>query len=498
MTVGALNQTVVTTALPRIASDLGGLENMSWVFTSFMVTSAATLPIFGKLSDTHGRRRFFVGGIVVLLIGSVLAGMSQSVTQLAIYRGVQGVGSAALLANSMAIIGELFPPSQLGKWRAINQAVMTLAAAAGPLAGGFISDHLSWQWVFYLNVPVGIIAIAVAAFVMPPFRDRHIQHRVDYLGSAMLLAAISPLLVGFAWAGQQYAWSSWQVLGAFGVSAIALAAFILVERRAEEPILPMTMFRSPIFSVSSMAFFLIGMGLFGSLVYLPLFAQAVQGKSATISGLLLTPMMLASFATGFIGGHILTKWGRYRLLAMFCTGTASLGMFLLSRLGIDSSSYVMALDMAIVGIGIGIAMPLFVIVVQNAVPQQMVGVAVTSTAFVRSLGASIGVALMGTVVNKQFVSGLQTGVPDSARQAVAQAGVVLPTTPQPLLDPELMSSLEAALAPSGPEAFGQVASAMQMSLVSAIDAAFLLSAVALAAACIFTFFLKEIPLRSTR
>lgn len=497
MLVAALNMTVVGTALPRIAADLNSLKDYPWVFTTFMVTSAATLPIFGKLSDLYGRKPFFMGGIGTLLAGSILAGTSQDILQLAVYRGVQGVGVGALMSSSMAIVGDLFPPSEVGKWRALNQAVFTLASMLGPLVGGLITDNLSWRWVFYVNVPLGLLALAVAGAVLPSRRGSQKQrHAVDYLGAIALLVAMGPLLVGFSWAGQRYAWDSALVVGLLAFSAVALAVFAAIEARAREAMLPLSLFQNPIFAVSSLAFFLVGLGLFGAMVYLPLFVQAVGGQTATRSGLILMPMMVTSFVSGVVGGQLLSRWGRYRILALFGAGTSALGMLILSRLGAGAGSSTLILGMVVLGLGFGVVMMLFIVIVQNAFPQRMVGVVIASSAFLRSLGGAIGVAVMGTVVGSRFLSSFQADLPPEAAAAMQKAGVALPASPQALLDPETVAAMGGALRGAGEG--GQlpvVLETMRASLASALDSAFLLAAIALGLAFVACLFLREIPLR---
>lgn len=498
MLVAALNQTVVGTAMPRIAAELNGLDSYPWVFTSFMITSAAALPIFGKLSDMYGRKLFFMLGILVLMGGSVLAGTSQNIFQLAVYRGIQGVGAGALMSNAMSIIGELFTPLERGKYQALNQGVFTAASILGPLVGGLITDHLSWRWVFYVNVPVGLLALAVTGAIMPPFRNDRGRHAVDYWGAVVLVLAVSPLLLGFSWAGQRYPWGSPQVVGLFALSAAMLALFGIIESRVSEPILPLNLFRNSIFAITCLVSLLVGIGMFGAMVYLPLFIQAVGGQTATSSGLVLMPLMVAAFVAGVIGGQIVSRSGRYRALVLFSTAVGALGMFLLARMGVGTTNVTITRNMVVVGAGFGIAMPLLIVVVQNAFPQRLLGVVVSSGAFFRSLGGTIGVAVMGTVVGSRFMSGFAAGLPPETLAQMRQAGASLPTTPQALLSSGTVSALGAALPEATrAEMLQQVLVAMRSSLATAMGSAFLLGAVAVGVAFLACLFLREIPLRKS-
>src|SRR5579863_6458665 len=273
MLLAALDQTIVGTALPRIVANLGGLEHYAWVATSYLLASTVSIPIYGKLSDIYGRRTFFIGGMVLFLVGSALSGTSQNMTQLIIYRGIQGLGAGAMMPLAIAIIGDIFPPSERGKWQGLITSVFGLATIIGPILGGAITDNWGWRWVFYVNMPIGIIAIVTAGFVMPKIVQRK-HHTIDYIGTAALIAFAVPLLLGFSWAGTQYAWNSWQVILMFAVSAVMLVAFVLIELRAAEPIISPRLFKNSIFLVSTIAMFMVAAGMFGAILYLPLFVQA--------------------------------------------------------------------------------------------------------------------------------------------------------------------------------------------------------------------------------
>src|SRR3989454_1455904 len=324
MLLAALDQTIVGTALPHIVASLGGLDHYAWVVTAYLLASRVSIPIYGKLSDIYGRRTIFILGMGIFLAGSALAGTSQNMTQLIIYRGIQGLGAGAMMPIAMAIIGDLFPPAERGKWQGLIVAVFGLASIVGPTLGGWITDNWGWRWVFYVNMPVGVIAILTAGFVMPKLVI-HRQHIIDYLGVVTLVAGTVPLLLAFSWAGTQYAWGSWQIISLFSFSVVMLVIFFLVEMRAVEPIISPKLFKNSIFTISTIAMFLVSAGLFGAILYLPLFVQGVMGESATNSGVVLTPLMLGFMFSSLVGGQFLSRTGRYKLLAIFGFAVAAVG-----------------------------------------------------------------------------------------------------------------------------------------------------------------------------
>src|SRR5436305_251100 len=331
MLLASLDQTIVGTALPRIVANLGGLDHYAWVVTAYLLASTVSVPIYGKLSDIYGRRLFFITGMVIFLIGSALAGTSQNMTQLIIYRGIQGVGAGAMMPIAMAIIGDIFPPAERGKWQGLIVAVFGLASIVGPTLGGWITDNWGWRWVFYVNMPVGIVAILTAGFVMPKLVTRR-EHIIDYLGVVTLVAGAVPLLLAFSWAGTQYAWDSWQVILLFIIAAVMLTVFFLLELRNPEPIIGPRLFKNSIFLISVVSTFLVSAGMFGAILYLPLFVQGVLGNSATNSGYVLTPLMIGFMISSILGGQLLSRTGRYKILAICGFAVAALGMFLLSRM----------------------------------------------------------------------------------------------------------------------------------------------------------------------
>src|SRR5579859_7603900 len=450
MLLAALDQSIVSTALPRVIASLGGLEHYAWVATAYLLASTVSIPLYGKLSDIYGRRPFFIGGMVIFLVGSALSGTSQDMTQLIIYRAIQGLGAGALMPLAIAIIGDIFPPSERGKWQGLITAVFGLATIVGPIIGGSITDNWGWRWVFYVNMPIGIIAIVTAGFVMPKIVQRK-HHTIDYIGTAALIAFAVPLLLGFSWAGTQYAWNSWQVILMFAVSAVMLVAFVLIELRAIEPIISPRLFKNSIFLVSTIAMFLMSAGMFGAVLYLPLFVQAVTGNSATNSGIVLTPMMLGFMFSSIAGGQLLSRTGRYKILAIYGFVVAAIGMFLLSRMTATTGNGQISLNMVVLGLGLGVMMSLFTIVVQNAFPFRQLGEVTAGLTFFRSIGSTIGVAVMGSIMTNSFQSALQSNLPQTLTRLVPASRLAQLQNPQLLLAPNVVAQVQHSFAAFGPQ-----------------------------------------------
>ncbi|MEE9202304.1 MAG: DHA2 family efflux MFS transporter permease subunit, partial [Dehalococcoidia bacterium] len=326
--LAALDQTIVATALPRIVSDLGGFDRFAWVFTAYMLASTAGLPIAGKLSDIYGRKPLYLVGIAIFILGSILSGTSQTMMQLILFRGLQGLGAAVIMANAFAVVGDIFPPAERGKWMGIFGAVFGLASIVGPLTGGYITDNLSWRWVFYVNLPVGLVAAAVLLAAMPHLRDRSVKRKIDFTGAATLVAAVVSLLLALTWAGNTYPWVSPQVIGLMSFSAAMLLVFWMVERRAAEPVLPPILFANRIFNVAMGVTLLTGIAMFGTIIFLPLFIQVVIGASATWSGAVLTPMMLSLVVGSAVSGQIISRTGHYRFLGVAGMAIMSVALYL--------------------------------------------------------------------------------------------------------------------------------------------------------------------------
>jgi EmrB/QacA subfamily drug resistance transporter len=505
MLLGALDQTVVTTALPQVISGLGGgSQGYTWVITAYLLASTVAVPIYGKLSDIYGRRIFFLGGMVVFLAGSALSGTSQNMTELILYRALQGLGAGALMPIAQAIIGDIFPPAERGKWQGLFIAVFGLATILGPVLGGSITDNWGWRWVFYINMPVGAFALLVAGLTMPKLAA-HRQHRIDYLGSVTLVLWSVPLLLALSLGGQtvngtQLAWNSWQILGLFGFAAVMLITFFLTEMRAAEPIISPRLFKSSIFSVSIFTTMLLSAGMFGTIAFLPLFVQGVLGQTATNSGLVITPMMIGFMISSLVGGQLLSRTGRYKVLALVGFVIAAAGMFMLAQMGISTSNTVLVRNMVITGLGIGVMLSLFTIVVQNAFPFRQLGEVTASLAFFRQMGSTIGLAVFGAVLSHVLTSDLQARIPSQLKPYVSanQLSQVSPSGASAAPSATLQNALTQMFGPKEAEAIlQQLEHAVKTSLSNAITEVFLIGAVLMVVCFIATFFLREIPLRKS-
>ena len=497
MLLAALDQTIVGTAMPRVIAELNGLEHYAWVFTGYMLASTVSVPIYGKLSDIYGRRIFFVGGMLIFLLGSALSGISQNMTQLILFRAVQGLGAGAMMPIAMAIIGDIFPPAERGKWQGLFTAVFGLAAIVGPAMGGWITDNWGWRWVFYVNLPVGIVAVVVAGLALPR-HSRHREHSIDYAGAGALVAAAVPMLLAFSWAGTTYAWASPQIAGLLLFSVLMIAAFLLIEHRAAEPIISLDLFRNRIVAVSAIAMFLSSVGMFGAIMYLPLFIQGVVGNTATSSGAVSTPLMMGFIVSSLIGGQLLARTGRYKVLALSGYVVAALGLFLLGRMDATVTNAVVIRNMVITGLGIGVMMSLFTIVVQNAVPYERLGQVTSTITFFRSIGGTIGVAVLGSVMISSFKSNLAEQMTPALRSALGPASQSLLENPQAVLSPAARAQLAGLFAGQGRRGenlLQQFMAAARGSLAGAITDIFLFSAAVMVLGFVTVLFLREIPLR---
>jgi EmrB/QacA subfamily drug resistance transporter len=425
--LAALDQTIVATALPQVVSDLGGLGSYTWVFTAYMLAATVSVPIYGKLGDIHGRRPMILIAIVIFLAGSALCGLAENMPQLVVFRGIQGLGAGGLIPLALATIGNIVPPRDRGRYQGLIGGTFAAASILGPLVGGFIVDHASWRWIFYVNLPVGGLALLVIYLTMPRRAEKR-RHYVDWLGAGVLAVGSGALLLGLVWGGQEYSWTSPPVVAALAASAGLLAVFAAIERRVPEQILPFDLMRSSSTVRSSvLSMGLVGFAMFGTISFVPLFVQGVIGTSATSSGVVLTPLMLSAVTASFVSGQWVSRSGRYKPNALVGPVVLAVGLLLLWRMDVHTTNAEAARNMIVTGIGLGLMMQVFVLSVQNSVPSEQIGSATALIQFSRSIGSTLGVTIMGVIVNQNLPAGVRGEgqplhrLPPHGRAALANA-----------------------------------------------------------------------------
>jgi EmrB/QacA subfamily drug resistance transporter len=468
-----LDNLIVSTALPRIVGDLGGVAHLSWVVTAYILASLVVTPFYGKLGDMYGRKKFFVVAIVIFLAGSALSGLSQSMAELIMFRAVQGLGAGGLMVGAMATLGDIVSPRERGKYMSYMMVVMMLATIGGPLLGGFITENFSWRWIFYINLPVGGAALVyiISTLHLPAKR---VNHRLDYLGGGLLAVAAISLVLLATWGGTEYPWGSGQIIGLAVLAVAATAAFCMVELRVAEPILPLHVFRNRNFSLTMALTFLTGLAMFGALTFLPLYQQTVQGASPTLSGLMLTPMMLGVTVTSIVAGQVTTRTGRYKIFPILGGAIMGVGMYLLTGLGISTTKTTSAIYYVVLGLGMGFLMQMVSLIAQNSVQQKDMGVASSARMFFQQIGGSLGVAAFGAVFARRLTESLA---------AAAGSGVHISASGGQL-DPATVDSLPARVKH---DVFFAIAHAIQGVFIWALPAAVLIFVLA--------WFIKEVPLR---
>jgi EmrB/QacA subfamily drug resistance transporter len=473
MLLASLDQTIVSTALPTIVGELGGLEHLSWVVTAYLLAVTVVTPLYGKLGDLYGRKRVLQGALGLFLVGSALCGLAQGMSELIAFRAIQGLGGGGLMVSAQAAIGDVVPPRERGKWSGLFGAVFGVSSVAGPLIGGFLTTHTSWRWIFYVNLPLGAVALVVLGITLPGVSER-VERAVDYAGTALLAVALSALVLATTLGGTSYDWGSPFIVGLGVLFVVATAAFLFAERRAREPVLPPALFGNRVFAVTSAVGLVVGFALFGALTFLPLFQQVVRGDSPTESGLQLLPVMGGLLLTSIVSGQVITRTGRYRWFPITGTAVGIVGLLLLSRLDRSTNAALGALYMLVLGLGLGMVMQVLVLAVQNSVAYEQLGVATSGATLFRSIGGSLGTAVLGAVFTNHLSNSLAGALPSGAAANVGS------------LDPSALTRLPAAVRDVYLSAF-----------TDAIDLVFLVAAGVMTIAFLLTWLIPERPLRTT-
>jgi len=484
--LAALDQTIVGTAIPRIVADLNGLDRLAWVTTAYLVTSTTMTPIAGKLGDLFGRKPFLLAGMIGFVVASAFCGLAQDMTQLIVFRGIQGIFGGVLFATVFTVIGDLFSPAQRGRAQGLFGGVFGLSSIVGPTAGGFITDHWNWRWVFEVNIPVGIVAVAVVMAGLPYVRSKASWRDIDFWGAFTLAAGVVPLLIALT-ITRDHAWTSPEVVGLLALALVMLVTFVFIERRVEQPIVPLHLFKNPVFSISMLVGFLTAFGMFGSILFTPLVFQGVLGISATNSGALITPMMFGLIGASTLTGFLMRRIKYYRFLGTIGVAVMIFGMWLLSQVVPGTPEWRVVVDLVVVGLGIGTTFPLYLTAVQTALPRQYLGVASSQIQFWRNLGGTVGSAILGAVLANRLPEYLGTRVAALHLPAQVQAALPKGGSANSILDPTLLAKL--------PPSF---VSAIRWALSDTLHDIYLFAGAILVFALISTVFMKEVPLTGER
>lgn len=496
--LAALDQTIVGTAMPRIVAELKGLDYYAWVTTGYLVTSTVVVPIAGKLGDLFGRKPFLVVGMIGFMAASAVCGLSQNMLELVLFRGIQGLFGGVLFASVFTVLADIFQPQQLTRVQGLFGGVFGLASVIGPTLGGYLTDIGDWRWVFYVNVPVGVLAVLAILLALPYVRSHATWRDIDFVGSIALAAGLVPLLIALS-ITRDHSWTSPEVMSLLAFAAVVLIAFFFIERRVREPIVPFNLFRNNVFAVSVLVAFFTAFGMFGTIIFVPLLYQGVLGVSATNSGQLLTPMMLGLIVFSTIAGQLMTRIRYYRLLITVGVATMIVGLLLLAQVDPHTSQWIVARDIIIVGAGLGMTFPITISAVQNALPQRIVGVATSQVQFWRNLGGTVGTAILGSVLARQLPGAIEAQIaalnlPPQFRLPSGITG----GSPQSLFDPNRIAQIKASLPAQAAPLFDQVILATRAGLANALHDLFLYAAAILVVALVASLFLREVPISRER
>lgn len=481
--VSSLNLTLVAPALPTIVAELGGLADYSWIPISAMLASTIVTPVAGKLSDIYGRKPLYMTGVVVFAAGSALSGIAPNFWFLVFARFVQGAGMGFIMPLSQSIIGDIISPRERGKYQGMMGASFGLASIVGPAAGGYITEHFSWRWLFFVNLPVAALTLAVIALYMHVPNERR-KHAIDVWGSVTLSAGIACVLLATVWGGNQYEWASWQIVGLYAAGAALLAAFVFVEVRAAEPVLPLRLWRSSIFTYSNIASVGVAMSMFGAIYFLPVFVQGVIGNSVTNSGAILVPMLVAMIVTSVIGGQLISRTGRYKSQLLAGLAVMGAGYYLLSTFDVSTTNQQVIAAMVLIGLGLGASMQAYVLIVQNSVRRQDLAVATSTTQLSRSIGAAIGLAVLGTILSQGMASSMAKYLPPAAVERFRASGSAAGATA--VFDPSQLAHLPPL-----------IAAGIRHGLADALHPVFMAGLPIIAVAFAATLLIEELPLRQT-
>ena len=498
MFVGALDQTIVATATPSILADLGGFNLFSWMFTSYMLASTVVIPLVGKLSDIYGRKLFVIAGIVVFMLASAACGAAPTMPALIAFRAVQGIGGGMIFSSVFACIGDIFPPSERSKYTGLFTGTFSLASILGPTVGGFFTDSVDWRWVFYINVPFSLMAIPAIWMNLPMARGTR-RPKIDFLGAAMLSGASILTLLGLVWAGDKYAWGSTEIISIFGSAAAFLAAFVWQELRHPEPMLPLHLFRNPVFVLANIIVFALGAGMFGVLTYLPTFVQTALGASATASGVVTTPQSIGLLVASIVGGQLIARTGHYKWMTTIGAAVAVVAMFNLSRLTVDTSELSISATMVVLGVGFGLTMPTMSLILQNAVDYKYLGVASASSQFFRQIGTVLGIAVFGTILATTYHGAFRDQLTSADEAAIGPAVLQQFDDPTLGLNQQAFATVQSDIRASSPtdgQRLVDAAVAAQKGAIATAIRRLFTGALAIAVlTLVFTLFMKEMPLR---